>query len=178
MTKTTIGDHAIVLGASMAGLLTARVLAKAYTRVTVIERDILPLDMGHRRGVPHGLHLHGLHAGGRQVLDELFPGFTEQVAAAGAEVGDSLGTLRWQLSGQRLRQVDIGLPGLATSRPFLEGQIRQRVRALPSVNFVEGRDVAGLVTDSERGRVTGVRVVERDGGGMEGPARASPMSPR
>lgn len=165
MTKTTIGDHAIVLGASMAGLLTARVLADAYTRVTLIERDTLPRDMGHRRGVPHSLHLHGLHAAGRQVLDELFPGFTEQVVAAGAEVGDTLGCLRWQLSGQRLRQVDIGLPGLAVSRPFLEGQIRQRVRALPSVGFVEGRDVVILVTDSDRGRVTGVQVAERDGGG-------------
>jgi flavin-dependent dehydrogenase len=39
MTKTVIDDHAIVLGASMAGLLAARVLADAYTRVTVIERD-------------------------------------------------------------------------------------------------------------------------------------------
>ncbi len=91
MTKTTIGDHAIVLGASMAGLLTARVLADTYTRVTVVERDTLPADMSHRRGVPHGLHLHGLHAAGGQVLDELFPGFTEQVVAAGAEVGDTLG---------------------------------------------------------------------------------------
>ncbi|HVE96639.1 MAG TPA: hypothetical protein VNA67_06605 [Pseudonocardiaceae bacterium] len=116
MTKTTIGDHAIVLGASMAGLLTARVLADAYTRVTVIERDNLPVDMSHRRGVPHGLHLHGLHAAGRQMLDELFPGFTEQVVAAGAEVGDTLGALRWQLSGQRLRQVDISLPGPPAGR--------------------------------------------------------------
>jgi 2-polyprenyl-6-methoxyphenol hydroxylase-like FAD-dependent oxidoreductase len=151
MAKTTIGDHAVVLGASMAGLLTARVLADAYTRVTVIERDELPLDMGHRRGVPQGLHLHGLHAGGRQVLDELFPGFTDQVAQAGAQVGDTLGVLRWQLSGQRLRQVDIGLPGLAASRPFLEGQVRQRVRALPSVRFVDGcLTVSGILVTTRR----------------------------
>ncbi|HZA17475.1 MAG TPA: hypothetical protein VE645_11395 [Pseudonocardiaceae bacterium] len=32
------------------------------------------------------------------------------------------------------------LPGLAAGRPFLEGQIRQRVRALPSVSFHRGRD--------------------------------------
>jgi hypothetical protein len=58
MTKTTIGDHAVVLGASMAGLLAARVLTDAYARVTVVERDILPFDVAHRRGVPQGLHLH------------------------------------------------------------------------------------------------------------------------
>ena len=37
-----IGDHAIVLGASMAGLAAARALADAYERVTVLERDALP----------------------------------------------------------------------------------------------------------------------------------------
>ena len=36
------GDHAVVLGASMGGLLAARVLADFYDRVTVVERDMLP----------------------------------------------------------------------------------------------------------------------------------------
>jgi hypothetical protein len=44
-----------------------------------------------------------------------------------------LGGVRWQLSGQRLRQVDIGRSSLAASRPLLEGQVRRRVKALPSV---------------------------------------------
>ena len=39
-----IGDHAVVLGASLAGLLAARVLSDAYERVTVVERDPLPDD--------------------------------------------------------------------------------------------------------------------------------------
>ena len=34
-----IGDRAVVPGASMAGLLAGRVLAGAYTRVTVTGRD-------------------------------------------------------------------------------------------------------------------------------------------
>jgi 2-polyprenyl-6-methoxyphenol hydroxylase-like FAD-dependent oxidoreductase len=87
MKTTIIGDHAVVLGASMAGLLTARVLADAYARVTVVERDNLPPDVGHRRGVPQGRHVHVLHARGRELLDELFPGFTEQVVQAGAAIG-------------------------------------------------------------------------------------------
>jgi 2-polyprenyl-6-methoxyphenol hydroxylase-like FAD-dependent oxidoreductase len=35
----TIGEHATVLGGSLAGLLNARALAEAYERVTVVERD-------------------------------------------------------------------------------------------------------------------------------------------
>jgi 2-polyprenyl-6-methoxyphenol hydroxylase-like FAD-dependent oxidoreductase len=140
MTKTTIGEGAVVLGASIAGLLAARVLADAYARVTVIERDYLPHDLGHRRGVPQGRHLHALQPRGRQLLDELFPGFIKQMVRAGTGIGDHLGGVRWQLSGQRLRQADIGRSSLAASRPLLEGQVRRRVKALPSVGFIEGSD--------------------------------------
>ena len=45
-------DHAVVLGGSMAGLLAARVLADAFARVTVVERDRYPQAPQSRRGVP------------------------------------------------------------------------------------------------------------------------------
>ena len=48
------GHHAVVLGASMGGLLAARVLADFYDRVTVVERDSLPTGPVNRRGVPQG----------------------------------------------------------------------------------------------------------------------------
>jgi choline dehydrogenase-like flavoprotein len=37
-----LGEHAVVLGAGMAGLLAARVLSEFYDSVTVVERDRLP----------------------------------------------------------------------------------------------------------------------------------------
>lgn len=40
--------HAVVIGGSLAGLLTARVLAEHAEKVTVVERDRLP--EGRRRG--------------------------------------------------------------------------------------------------------------------------------
>lgn len=55
-----VGDHAVVVGASMAGLLAARVLADAYRRVTIVERDPLPESGSARKGVPQGRHAHGL----------------------------------------------------------------------------------------------------------------------
>jgi len=45
-----IGDHAVVLGASIGGLLAARVLADAYQRVTIVDRDLLPAGAADRRG--------------------------------------------------------------------------------------------------------------------------------
>lgn len=161
MTSATVrrqtGDHAVVLGASMAGLLAARVLADAYRTVTVIDRDVMPEIGAQRRGVPQGRHIHILHPRGHEVLEELFPGFTTQVVQAGAQLGDSLGDVRSALSGHRLRQADVGLAMLFASRPFLEGQVRARVRALPGVTFLESTDIVGLTTTANRRRITGVQ---------------------
>jgi flavin-dependent dehydrogenase len=46
------GDRAVVVGASISGLLAARVLAESYRTVTVVDRDALPEGPANRRGVP------------------------------------------------------------------------------------------------------------------------------
>jgi flavin-dependent dehydrogenase len=48
-----LGDHGVV-GASMGGLLAARVLADAYRRVMIVDRDPLPESGSVRKGVPQG----------------------------------------------------------------------------------------------------------------------------
>ena len=83
-----LGERAVVLGASMGGLLAARVLADFFDTVTVVERDVLPDDPAVRRGVPQGRHVHVLLARGAQILDELFPGFLDELVADGAPVWD------------------------------------------------------------------------------------------
>jgi 2-polyprenyl-6-methoxyphenol hydroxylase-like FAD-dependent oxidoreductase len=162
-----IGDQAVVLGASMAGLLAARVLADAYAQVTVIDRDQLPQADTHRRGVPQGRHLHALLARGQQALEELFPGLTAELVAHGVPTGDVLADGRWYLNGHRLRQTPTGLVALCASRPFVEGHVRGRVRALPNVRFLDACDILGLATTPDRRRVTGARVRRRAESGAE-----------
>jgi 2-polyprenyl-6-methoxyphenol hydroxylase-like FAD-dependent oxidoreductase len=53
-----------VCGASMAGLLAARVLSDFYGSVTLVERDVLPQAAIQRRGVSQGHHLHALMSRG------------------------------------------------------------------------------------------------------------------
>jgi 2-polyprenyl-6-methoxyphenol hydroxylase-like FAD-dependent oxidoreductase len=151
-------DHAVVVGGSVAGLLAARVLAEFCGRVTVVERDVLPPAGQQRQGVPHGRHLHGLHPRGREILEELLPGFTAGLIAAGAVCCDVLADARWQLSGYQLKQRHAGLPALLASRPLLEGQVRERVAGLPNVGVLDGRVVAGLEAARAGRRVTGARV--------------------
>ena len=160
-------DHAIVFGASLAGLLTARVLAEFCEQVTIVERDALPPAGQHRKGVPHGRHLHGLHPRGREILDELLPGFTAELTAAGAVCCDVLADGRWQLSGHQLKQRHAGLPALLASRPFLEGHVRERVFGLPNVRVLDDHSAAGLL--AARGRTEGHR---RAGERRRGQARS------
>jgi hypothetical protein len=53
-----------VLGASIAGLLTARVLCGRFAEVVLLERDELAERPAPRKGTPHAVHPHelpGLH---------------------------------------------------------------------------------------------------------------------
>ena len=164
MGPMTIGDHAVVLGGSMAGLLAARVLAESYGRVTVVERDLLPAAAGHRRGVPQGRHVHALRPRGRELIEELFEGFTDELVAGGAEIGDELAQARWLFSGQRLARTTTGRTVLSSSRPMLEGHLRARVRAIRTVTVIDGCDVLGLTSTPDRHRITGVHVLDRSPG--------------
>jgi 2-polyprenyl-6-methoxyphenol hydroxylase-like FAD-dependent oxidoreductase len=156
-----IGDHAVVLGASLAGLLAARALADAYRQVTVVERDPLPQGADHRKGVPQSRHAHLLLAQGAQILNELFPELLDDLAAGGAPVIRDLGEIRFSPGGHRLR-LQGHLPQAITyqaSRPYLEAHVRARVRALPTVEIVDRCEVVGLVATAARDRVTGVRIL-------------------
>src|SRR5262249_15611283 len=103
------GSHALVIGAGMGGLIAARVLAEHYDRVTILERDGLPLEAEPRKGVPHGRHAHGLLARGREVLEDLFPGLTDGLIDAGAIPIDSLADSRWFSHGAYLANATSGL---------------------------------------------------------------------
>ncbi|ORA28743.1 2-polyprenyl-6-methoxyphenol hydroxylase-like oxidoreductase [Mycobacterium aquaticum] len=162
-----MGEHAVVLGCSVGGLLAARVLADHFDDVTVIERDTLPDGVAQRRGVPQGRHVHGLLASGAQALDDLFPGFLDDLVDDGAVVLDGSGVSRvsmtfaghpLNLNGPFTRPITSYL----ATRPFLEAHVRQRVRAISNVEILDGHDAVEFIV-AGAGRVTGVRVAAHDG---------------
>ena len=163
-----LGRHAIVIGASMGGLLVARALADHYEEVTVLERDALPETHEPRKGVPQGRHAHGLLARGREVLDQFFPGLSQEMLAQGAIYGDVVDDVLWFNHGVYLLNAPSTLQGLLISRPMLEDGVRRRSLQLPNVRLLEHSDALEPVFDRTQGRVTGVRVqLQPDSGGAE-----------
>lgn len=159
-------DRAVVIGAGIAGLVTARVLADTFTEVYLIDRDRLPDEPLLRRGTAQARHVHGLLAKGQELLEETFPGLTAELTADGAPVGDMLRHTRLCFGGYRFAQGNADLICLCATRPALEAAIRRRVAHLPQVHVLDLRDAVGLTSDREKHRVTGVRTIGRDDGSV------------
>ncbi|HEX5405936.1 MAG TPA: FAD-binding monooxygenase [Pseudonocardiaceae bacterium] len=154
-----VGSHAVVLGASMAGLLATRVLSESYERVTVVDRDTLTGVWGPRRGVPQGPHAHGLLARGHQILEELFPGLTKELTdESDVPLGDLNGDIRWYFGGHRVAHGHYGLACISATRPILEAHIRNRVAALANVTMIEETDIVGVEASADRSRVIGAYI--------------------
>src|SRR4051812_18949626 len=160
-----IGEHAVVIGASMGGLLAARALTDFYATVTVLERDAFPLSDVPRKGVPQGRHAHGLLARGRSVIENFFPGWTDEVVASGGVRGDIVNDVSWLGHGVALKTAPSKMIGLLASRPVLEGHVRRRLLALPNVRAIEGCVVQGLIADGTHSTIKGVRA--KVGNGVE-----------
>lgn len=152
-------DQAVVIGGSMAGLLTARVLSDYFAQVTLIERDALPDSDAHRAGVPQSRHTHGLLLRGLRLLDRYFPGFKDELAASGAvRVHWMRDTIQLIPTGWTPR-FDSGIITYSCSRPHLEALVRRRVRSLPNVKVMDGWEVDHLIAEGDR--VVGVDLLPR-----------------
>jgi 2-polyprenyl-6-methoxyphenol hydroxylase-like FAD-dependent oxidoreductase len=160
-----IGNHAVVLGASMAGLLAARSLSDFFDAVTVVERDPLPHTGDARRGVPQGRHLHGLLARGAQVLEEMFPGILDELVLDGAQYmdGRDLSRLHFDVGGHLMVRTGsaTSITAYFATRPFLEEHVRARLRTIPNVTLLDEHDIVELTATPDHQRVTGARVVNR-----------------
>lgn len=152
-------EQAIVIGGSIAGLWTARVLADHFARVIVIERDQLADQPQSRSGVPQDKHVHVLLARGMQIMRQLFPDIAAELQAAGAVHVNLNRDSRTQLRGHWLPRFVGPYETYACSRVLLESILRRRVRALPNVTFREGTQVTGLLAAGDR--ITGVQIYDK-----------------
>lgn len=163
-----MGHHAIVIGASLAGLCAARVLSDHFDRVTIFERDELPDGPSCRTAVSQGRHVHLLMARGAAEFEGLFPGLLDDMVAAGVPKLDNRpDCIHFGAAGHVLgtnRTLKREFTTYVPSRPHLEWQIRKRALAIPNVELIRS-GVAEPRYDPAEERVTGVLLTAGDEAG-------------
>src|SRR5438093_10477193 len=140
------GRHAVVVGGSMAGLLAARVLADHFERVTLIERDRLPDGPEGRKGVPAAGHFQICLTGAADLLGRLFPGFWQELEAAGSVRADPGRDVVLYRSVPWLRTAS-PLCVYLQSRSFLDWHVRRRLGGHVGVPCLGEADVTGRLHD-------------------------------
>ncbi len=147
-------SSAVVIGASVAGLTAAKVLAQRFSQVTVIDRDFLDGGAQPRKGVPQGHHPHVLLGAGQRALEELFPGIRDEMVAEGAVPFDPGADLLFHRFGNVWPKARVGLGLISFSRPLLDYLLYKRIAQLSNVVIRPGTAVSGLTGDARR--ITGV----------------------
>src|SRR5437588_4521439 len=157
------GQPAVVIGASMAGLLASRVLSEHFEQVTVIERDRLPQEVQARKGVPQGRHVHILLHRGASIMKELFPDLFPALIKDGAVPIDTVADFHWYNFGAWKARFKSGITFYSQSRPLLEGLVREQVAARSNVRFLDMCDVVKLCANHDATQITGVQIRHRQG---------------
>jgi 2-polyprenyl-6-methoxyphenol hydroxylase-like FAD-dependent oxidoreductase len=160
-------NHAVVIGAGMAGLAAAQAISRHFGKVTVIERDVLPVEAAPRIGTPQCQHAHILLAGGLKALQKLFPGFEKDLAEAGAVKIRMGKDLRFERPGfDPFPARDLGIDVFSMSRPLLEAVVRRRVQQSPNIDIRMRSRVTGLAASRDATRIEAVHYEREDGGAL------------
>lgn len=150
--------RAVVIGASMAGLLAARVLADWFEEVTVIDKDSLPAGPVARRGVPQGKHPHALLEAGRATLADLFPGYVEDLFSAGAVVTDFASDVQFYGEGGFLAHGPLRMETPSATRPVIEQVTRNHLSKLDGVQMRANCQFTDYLLDGAGTTVEGVKI--------------------
>ena len=162
--NTSFGKRAIVVGAGLSGLSVARVLSDHFDEVMIVDRDQLPDDVTARPGVPQGKQPHALLGGGLKALENLFPGFGNQLMRAGAEPIDPGYDMLSEIPGQDVwPRIKLGLRTYSMSRPLLERTLRRWVERIGNIKVRGGCRVFNVVSKSNVRAAAGIRCQMVDG---------------
>ncbi|WPU63558.1 FAD-dependent oxidoreductase [Peredibacter starrii] len=119
---------AVIVGSGFAGIAAAKVLAKRFDLVRVIEGDI----------PAQSFHLHVLLQAGQEALERIFPGIKERLSKAGCpEIDWSLDT-QWENHDGEFPRYASSVRALSMSRLLLARTMRCMITE-NNVEFIKGK---------------------------------------
>ena len=177
-----IGEHAVVIGGEHGGPAGGAGAARTPTSASrCVERDALPRGLDGRRAVPQGRHAHALlparaglprGAAARASAPSSSRTARPTCRRAARRCGSSLG-------GHQFARASTGRRSILAGRPFIEGHVRRRVRALPGVDVASTAATSlGLTASPDGARVDGRADPAPGGRQQRGDARRRPRGGR
>lgn len=142
-------NHAVIVGAGIAGLSSAAAISPYFEKVTVLDKDVRDRNdgvfpVGVRKAVPQGAHIHILLRAGLDRLESIFPGISSELEARGA-VRVSFGSDQQIYEyGGWMPNRDLGIHFLSQSRPLLESVVFEYASAIENVEIKQQSPVASL----------------------------------
>ncbi|HJT10146.1 MAG TPA: 2-polyprenyl-6-methoxyphenol hydroxylase-like oxidoreductase [Candidatus Nitrosotalea sp.] len=153
-------EHAIVIGGSISGMISAQILSKYFKKVTIIEKDDNLDSQTLRKSVPHAIHPHILLAKGIDILSSIFPDFIHDIAISGAVRADISKDSEHFVGHDWQPRFKSSLVCYFCSRRLLESIIKKQISKNDKINFICGIIVMGLVSKNEK--ITGVKIKKSD----------------
>ncbi|HEY1609304.1 MAG TPA: FAD-dependent oxidoreductase [Paraburkholderia sp.] len=152
------GRHAVVIGGSIAGCLTAALLARRFGRVTLVEKSDFFDETGPRRSVPQEHHVHLLLLRGKQIIEGIFPGFLDALERDGALVADLGHDVKWYQGGRWKNRYRSGIHAHYCSRRLIDNELRRQIARVAGMEILSGTRVTriGFVGPSGARAIKGV----------------------
>lgn len=157
-------NQAIVIGSSITGSLIAKVLSRHYEQVIVMERDHLLEQPELRAGLPQASQSHVLLKGGSDMIEQIYPGFLEELQKSGGTRNDASLDWKWYQFGNWKSRFHSGMQMCLQSRKLLDFQLHKHLRLVQNVKVMQGCLMKGLQYDRERKEITGVRYLDKGTG--------------
>lgn len=149
---------AVVVGGSLAGVLSAQVLSRYFQKVIVVDRDPEPSN-DTPRSVPQSFHSHFLHHHGGGLINDLIPGYFEQMEKEGAYLVHAQ-RMAWNFFGHWVSKTadmkDVCF-SWSSSRAMIDRVCRELVQKNPQVEWRYGVAVEDLIYDKTNNQITGVK---------------------
>ncbi len=150
--------RAVVIGGSIAGIATAKVLTGYFDKVIVLEQDSEHCRDEGRPGAAQGWHLHHLLIAAQKALEDIFPGIGDDLVREGAFRVDTAQQYRIMMAGSWKKVFRSGLEIICAGRPLIEWCIRRRLDGEENIDYRYDSRVGELIYERDSNRILGVAV--------------------
>ncbi len=155
LTLAIASEKCVVLGAGIAGMLTAGVASKHFRNVSVIEKRSPPSQSGIE--LPQAPHGHIFFESGQRIVERIFPEYRERYKNNLPIIDLSADTV-WHTPMGEFMRYPSEHKIYSASRTYINNSLEELLKCFENVNVEYGTRVSDIVFDKKLNRIKSVVV--------------------